>query len=206
MSCIKKREEFSDKYSYITFSFGIIDYDGLSRLLTYHEYITLKGKIAEEKLWLQQSKQDCEGLGVNIDQINQYFKNHVWSTNSYNPVVSVHNLVCTRWLSDDVIDIVFDINNTMYTDTICFLCKPTRIMYPSAGLNDMCSIRNNGINISKVIVAVNVACDDNGTYYVSDEKQQGVHWALLALDSGFIMVIHLAGPSRAIYQIQLDQT
>ena len=70
----------------------------------------------------------------------------------------------------------------------------------------MCSIRNNGINISKVIVAVNVACDDNGTYYVSDEKQQGVHWALLALDSGFIMVIHLAGPSRAIYQIQLDQT
>ena len=46
----------------------------------------------------------------------------------------------------------------------------------------MCSIRNNGINISKVIVAVNVGCDDNGTYYVSDEKQQGVHWALLALD------------------------
>ena len=34
----------------------------------------------------------------------------------------------------------------------------------------------------RVIVAVNVGCDDNGTYYVSDEKQQGVHWALLALD------------------------
>ena len=28
---------------------------------------------------------------------------------------------------------------------------------------------------------MNVGCDD-GTYYVSDEKQQGVHWALLALD------------------------
>ena len=92
MSCIKK-EEFSDKYSYVRFSFGMIDYDGLSRLLTYHEYITLKGKIAKEKLWLQQSKQDCEGLGVNIDKINQYF--NVWSTNSYNPVVSVHNLVGT---------------------------------------------------------------------------------------------------------------
>ena len=49
VSCIKK-EEFSDKYSFIRFSFGMIDYDGLSRLLTYHEYITLKGKIAEEKL------------------------------------------------------------------------------------------------------------------------------------------------------------
>ena len=82
----------------------MIDYDGLSRLLTYHKYITLKGKIAEEKLWLQQSKQDCEGLGVNIDKINQYFKNHVWYTNSYNPVVSVGNLVGTRWLSDDVIN------------------------------------------------------------------------------------------------------
>ena len=89
---------------------------------------------------------------MNIDQINRYFKNHVWSTNSYNPVVSVRNLVGRRWLSDDVIDIVFDIINTMYTDTICFLCKSTRIMYSSAGLNDkMCSIRNNGINISKVI-------------------------------------------------------
>ena len=53
----------------------------------------------------------------------------------------------------------------MYTDTICFLCKPTRIMYSSAGLNDkMCSIHNNGINISRVIVAVNVGCDDNGTH------------------------------------------
>ena len=131
-------EEFQDKYSYIRFSFGAIDYDGLSRLLTYHEYITLKRN--------EQSKQNCEGIGVNIDQINQYFKNYVWFTNRYNPVVSVRNLVGTRWLSDDVIDIVFDIVNTMYTDTICFLYKPTRIMYSSAGLNDkMSSIRNNGI-------------------------------------------------------------
>ena len=68
----------------------------------------------------------------------------------------------TRWLSDDVIDIVFDIINTMYTDTICFLCKATRIMYSFAGLSDkICSIRNNSISISRVIVAVNVGCDDN---------------------------------------------
>ena len=133
ISELYKKEEFSDKYSYIRFSFGMIDYDGLSRLLTYYEYIPLKGKIAEEKLWLQQSKQDCEGLGVNIDQINQYFKNHVWSTNSYNPVIFVRNVVGTRWLSDDVIDIVFDIINTMYIDTICFLCKPTRICIPLLG-------------------------------------------------------------------------
>ena len=37
----------------------MIDYDGLRRLLTYHKYIVLKGKIVEENLRLQQSKQDC---------------------------------------------------------------------------------------------------------------------------------------------------
>ena len=58
ISELYKKEEFSDKYSCIRFSFGMIDYDGLSRLLAYHKYITLKGKIAVEKLWLQQSKQD----------------------------------------------------------------------------------------------------------------------------------------------------
>ena len=87
---------------------------------------------------------------MNIDKINQYFKNHLWFTDSYNPVVYVRNLVGTRWLSDDVIDIVFDIVNITYTDTICFPCKPTRIMYSSAGLNDkMSSFCNNGINISQ---------------------------------------------------------
>ena len=56
-------------------------------------------------------------------------------------------------------------------------------MYSSTGLNDkMHSIRDNGITLSKVIVALNVGCDDDGTYYVSDEKRQGVHWALLVID------------------------
>ena len=36
--------------------------------------------------------------------------------------------------------------------------------------------------MSRVIVALNVGCDDNGTCYVSDEKRQGVHWTLLILD------------------------
>lgn len=36
--------------------------------------------------------------------------------------------------------------------------------------------------MSRVIVALNVGCDDRGTYYVSDEKQQGVHGALLVID------------------------
>ena len=57
------------------------------------------------------------------------------------------------------------------------------------------------LNLSRVIIALNVGCDVDGTYYVSDEKQQGVHWALLAIDLKnqiTFMVIHLAGPCRAI--------
>ena len=78
---------------------------------------------------------------------------------------------------------MFDIINMKHDDTICFVCKPTQIIYSSAGLSGkMCSISNNGVNVSKVIIALNVGCDVNGTYYVSDGKQQGVHWALLAID------------------------
>ena len=73
----------------------------------------------------------------------------------------------------------------------------------------MHSIRDNGITLSKVIVALNVGCDDDGTYYVSDEKRQGVHWALLVIDLKMvqhIMVIHSAGLCQAIWQVRLDQT
>ena len=44
-----------------------------------------------------------------------------------------------------------------HDDTICFVCKPTWIMYLSAGLNDkMRTVRDNSITISKVTVALNV--------------------------------------------------
>ena len=179
----KKEEEFPYTFSYMKFCFGILDCDGLRRLLIIRECTALKKKVAEEKAWLNQLKQICDGLEVNMHKINQYFQNNVWSTVSYNPVVSIRNLVSNRWLSDDVIDTVFDIINMKHDDTICFVCKPTQIIYSSAGLSGkMCSISNNGVNVSKVIIALNVGCDVNGTYYVSDGKQQGVHWALLAID------------------------
>ena len=55
VSCTKK-EEYPDKFSYVKFCFGILDCDGLSKLLIYHECTALKKKIAEEKAWLNQSK------------------------------------------------------------------------------------------------------------------------------------------------------
>ena len=55
-----------------------------------------------------------------MHKIYQCFQNNVWSTVSYNPVVAIPNLVSNRWLSDDVIDTVFDIINMKHNDTICF--------------------------------------------------------------------------------------
>ena len=56
-------------------------------------------------------------------------------------------------------------------------------MYSPAGLRDkMHRIRSNGATISRVIVAINVGCDSDGVYYISDERRQGVHWAVLIID------------------------
>ena len=56
-------------------------------------------------------------------------------------------------------------------------------MYSSVRLKDRVqNVREKGITISRVLVAVNVGCDDTGTCYVSDEKRRGVHWALMAID------------------------
>ena len=49
-------------------------------------------------------------------------------------------------------------------------------MYSSVGLNNkLCSVRDSGVILSKVIVVLNVSCDNDGTYYVSDEQW---HWTL----------------------------
>ena len=42
--------------------------------------------------------------------------------------------------------------------------------------------QRNGITVSKVLVSLNVGCDDIGTCYVSDEKRRGAHWAMLVID------------------------
>ena len=56
-------------------------------------------------------------------------------------------------------------------------------MYSSARLNEKVrNIQENGITVSKVLIALNVGRDDTGTCYVSDEKRLGAHWAMLAID------------------------
>ena len=172
----KKKEEHPDTFSYIKFPFGMIDFDGLKRLQSYHEYVALKTMVAEEKAWLKQAKQNyCEGLGVNVDKINQHFEENVWCSTDFNQITPIRNLVGKRWLTDDVIESVFDIINLKHDDMICFVCKPTRIMYSSKRFNDKVrSIRDNGVTVSKVLIALNVGCENTGTCYVSDEKRPGV--------------------------------
>ena len=41
----KNKEEHPDKFAYVKFPFGMIDYDGLQMLRTYHKYIAHKKKV-----------------------------------------------------------------------------------------------------------------------------------------------------------------
>ena len=116
-----------------------------------------------------------------------------------------------RWLTDDVIETVFDTINSKHEDTICFVCTPTRVMYSSVRLNNKVQkICKNGTTVSRVIIALNVGCDDTGKCYVSDGKRQGVHWTLLTLDLKNSITYYgdsLGWPLYlVIHLIQLDQT
>lgn len=100
-----------------------------------------------------------------------------------NVQLRIRNLVGERWLSDYEIDSVFSIINKMHKDTIGFVCKPTRIMYSFSGLREKIqSVVLTGTIVSRIIVVLNVGCYDDGTCYICDEKTNGVHWSLLAID------------------------
>ena len=179
----KEKEKHPDKFVYIKFPFGLVDYAGLQMMKSYHEYISLKKRIAEERVWLKEAKNNCNGLGVNIDRITEHFKSNVWCSTTLNPATCIRNLVGKRWLTDDIIETAFETINKEHDDTICLVCKPTRFMYSSVRLRDRVqNVREKGITISRVLVAMNVGRDDDGTCYVSDEKRRGVHWALMAID------------------------
>ena len=179
-SLCKQEGNFPDKFSYIKFPFGILDHKGLSMLLKYYERVACEKKVAEENAWLDQAKECCVMLSIDIDKIYQYFEDNVWSTGNKS---SIRTLMCERWLTDEIIDTVFGILNKKHSDTICFVCKPTRIMYSSAGLSEkLRSICDNSLEISRVLIALNVGYDSSGAYYVSDESRQGLHWALLVID------------------------
>ena len=129
ISNLYKEKKYPDKFAYIKFPFGIVDYAGLQMMKSYHEYISLKKKIAEERVWLKEAKIICDGLGINIDGITEHFKSNVWCSTSLYPATCIRNLVGKRWLTDDVIETAFETINKEHDDTICFVCKPTRFIH-----------------------------------------------------------------------------
>ena len=149
----------------------MIGYNELDMLLKYHEHMTYTKKANEENVWLEHAKQNCRNLGIDIDKICKY----VCSTRKSCHNASIWTLVGERWLTDEAIDSVFGIINKKHNNTVCFVCKPTRFLYSSAGLNEKI------FNLSRIFVALNVGHDDQGTY-VSGGNRQGVHWALLIID------------------------
>lgn len=177
----KKQEEFPDKVTYAKFPFGTLDFDGLKQLQLYHEYIQYKNRTAEEKGWLKQSDQTCRTLNIDLDKLYTYFQQYVWSTDRNSRYI--RNFVGERWLTDCEIDQVFQIINKTYENTIAFVSKPTRFMYSCSGLRKKIqNVQGKGTKVSKIILALNVGCNSDGTCYVSDDKQKGLHWALLAID------------------------
>ena len=92
-----------------------------------------------------------------------------------------------------------------HDDTICSVRKPTTVMYSSVRLNDKVrNVRENGITVSRVLVALNVGCDDTGTCYVSDEETWGVHWALLIIDLKNGVTYYGDSPSNLIQLQQME--
>ena len=61
----KKQEEHPDKFSYIKFPFGMIDYGGLNALLTYHEYCAwrLGRRLLKKRLGLNNQNRIVRVLG-----------------------------------------------------------------------------------------------------------------------------------------------
>ena len=49
-------------------------------LLKYYERVACENKVAEENAWLDQAKECCVMLSIDIDKICQYFEDNVWST------------------------------------------------------------------------------------------------------------------------------
>ena len=124
----------------------MIGYNELDMLLKYHKHIRYTKKATEENVWLEHAKQNCRSLG---DKVCKY----VCSTDKSSHNASIWTLVGERWLTDEAIDSVFGIINKKHDNTVCFVCKPTRFLYSSAGLNEkICRVYKNSFNLSRIII------------------------------------------------------
>ena len=173
----KGQDDINNKFTYIKFPFGMMNYDGLKTIQAYHESVQSKQRMNEERDWLYSARQIGSRLKISMTEIDKYFQK-MWTAAASSPI---QNLVGNRWLTDSDIDSIFQIINKKYHNIVAFVCKPRQCMYSSAGLRDKVT-QCNGTCITKIIIALNVGREENGTCYVSNEGRSGIHWSLLIID------------------------
>ena len=88
-----------------------------------------------------------------------------------------------RWISDSDMDTLLDIANKQYNDTICFASKSNKQHCAFSQIQTKLeTIIRNGIKIKRLLIALHVGSEDNGTTFISNGSMQGNHWSLLAID------------------------
>ena len=175
----RRQENEPNKFVYIKFPFGMMNYDGLKTIQAYHESILYKQKIQEEKDWLQSLSKVSSEMGLNLTEITQHFEESVWNSSTSKPI---QNLVGDRWLTNFDIDAIFEIINKKYDNVIGFVCKPSEFVYSFAGLQEkVARTMKSETSVARIIVALNIGCE-NGKYFITDEERTGEHWSLLIID------------------------
>ena len=178
----KEQEKQQNKFVYIKFPFGMMDYDGLKSIQAYHDSVQHKQMMLEEKNWLHDVDKLGSEIGISMSQINQHFEEKIWTPNPDKQHTSVQSLVGNRWLSNYDIDSIFEIINRKYDNIIGFVCKSSQFMYSFADLREKAdkTIKKK-ITITKILVALNIRYE-NGEYLISDGERTGTHWSLLMVE------------------------
>ena len=175
----KNQEAVPHQFSYVKFPFGILDYDGLKKIQEYHEQQLRRKMESEDKEWLIRCESFCNG--INIAKIKQFFEQQVW--NKSNKQVCGRNFVGKRWILDSDMDRLLDIANKQYNDTICFASKPSKHLCAFSQIQTKLeNILSKGIKTRRILIALHVGRQEDGTTFISNGSLQGNHWSLLAID------------------------
>ena len=92
---------------------------------------------------------------MNVNNIEEYFQDHVWISNPPTKDTTIQSFVGNRWPTNYDMDTFFEIINRNYDNFIGFVYKQSNYIYSFASIEDTISkAKKNGIE--KVFVALNV--------------------------------------------------
>lgn len=155
---------------YIKFPFGLLDYDGLKGLQAYHEHLQNTRRERKATAWLGECANISQSVNVDISKIKQCLQ-------SNGPLkLLLQNLVGDCWVTEKEIDKIFAILNGKFADTVCIVYKPDQY------IDEKLKLKVDRSLYTKVLLALNVGKNPDGTTFVTDGSKIGNHWTLLALD------------------------